>query len=204
MDAVSLQDYVANKKKDGTKLLFDTDWYKNEKFFNQEGTELRWKLVSKELIPDSTGKNYLEQTAVLVNYVRGLYDDPNKIPLEVNTAITEWDDLQNDYSRFEMLQRNVVSSDEAEWKSAADTLEKLKFTQMFRESFIEWFYRTALTERTTGERLLLGKYSWTKSRTSGSDFVYAGYFDDGGGVVTGLRPRRSASRIGCAFSAAKL
>ena len=195
-----------NKKNDGTKLLFDTDWYKNEKFFTQERTELRWKLVSKDLISNSTDKNYLDQTDVLYEHVRAIYGfaDINKIPKEVIEALEEWDDLKKNTKKFDELKKFVESSDEAEWKSAADTLEKLKLTQMFRESFIEWFYRTALTERATGERLLPNTYSWTKSRASGGFFVSAGDFDDDGGSVNGRRPRDSGSSIGCAFSAAKL
>jgi hypothetical protein len=191
------------KKKDGTKLLYDNDWYKNEKFFTEERTELRWKLVSKDLIPNSTSKNYLEQTGILADYVVGLYGT-EEMPKDVKEALGEWIALKNNKKEFKKLQDNTVSSDEAEWKSAADTLEKLKLTQMFRESFIEWFYRTALTERTTGERLLPNTYSWTKSRASSGDFVRAGDFYDGGGDVYRSRPRYSNSNLGCAFSAVKL
>ena len=199
-----LYEMLENKKKDGTKLLASVDWYKDEKFFTQEGTKLEWKLVSKDLIPDSTSKNYLEQTVVLADYVRGLYDDRSKMPDEVRTALDEWDFLKNNAVKFAELQKNTVSQTEAEWKSAADTLESLKLTQLFRESFSEWIYRTALAEHATGERLLPNTYSWTKSRTSGGSFVGAGYFGDGGGIVYGWGPLNSNSLIGCTFSAGKL
>ena len=195
---------LQNKKKDGTKLLYDVDWYKNEEFFTRDSSELQWKIVSKDLIPNSTSKNYLEQTSILADCVRNMYDDDSKAPSEVKDALLEWNRLKHDPQKFTELQKNVVSSDEVEWKSAADTLEKLKLTQMFRESFIEWFYRTALTERATGERLLPNKYSWTKSRASFGYFVRAGYFGGGGGNVFGWGPGVSYSNIGCAFSAAKL
>lgn len=190
---------LQNKKKDDTKLLHNTDWYKNEKFFTQEGTELRWKLVSKDLIPNATGKNYLEQTEVLCEYVKNMYEveDIDNIPNEVMEAMHEWDALSRDTAKFEELKRLIESNDEVEWKSAADTLEKLKLTQMFRESFIEWFYRTALTERATGERLLPSTYSWTKSRASLGCFVYAGNFDDDGGVVNRWGPGSSRSGRVC-------
>jgi MoxR-like ATPase len=199
----NMYENLDKKKKDGTKLLYDNDWYKNEKFFTEERTELRWKLVSKDLIPNSTSKNYLEQTGILADYVVGLYGT-EEMPKDVKEALGEWIALKNNKKEFKKLQDNTVSSDEAEWKSAADTLEKLKLTQMFRESFIEWFYRTALTERTTGERLLPNTYSWTKSRASSGDFVRAGDFYDGGGDVYRSRPRYSNSNLGCAFSAVKL
>ena len=193
-----------NKKKDGTKLLHDVDWYKNEEFFTKDSSELQWKIVSKDLIPNSTNKNYLEQTDVMVDYVESMYTDPSKIPSEIMGALMEWHDLRRDTKRFNELKRLTESSDEAEWKSAADTLETLKLTQMFRESFIEWFYRTALTERATGERLLPNKYSFTKSRTSDGYFVVAGGLVVDGGDVYRLRPGYSLSSLGCAFSAAKL
>jgi hypothetical protein len=193
-----------NKKKDGTKLLHSIDWYKDEKFFTQERTKLEWKLVSKDLIPNSTSKNYLEQTSLLADYVRNMYDNDSQASSEVKDALLEWNRLKHDSQKFDELQKNTVSQTEAEWKSAADTLESLKLTQLFRESFGEWLYRTALTERATGERLLPNTYSWTKSRTSGGEFVIAGGFGDDGGHVDRCRPRDSRSDIGCAFSAVKL
>ncbi len=199
-----LYEMLGDKKKDGTKLLNDTDWYKAEKFFTQDAPKLGWKLVSKELIPNSTSKNYLEQTSVLADYVRAMYDDDSKAPDEVKDALLEWNRLKHDPQKFAELQKNTVSAEEAEWKSAASTLESLKLTQLFRESFIEWFYRTALNERATGERLLPNKYSWTKSRASDGHFVNAGNFDDDGGYVNGNRPGHSISHVGCAFSAGKL
>jgi MoxR-like ATPase len=199
-----LYNILDQKKKDGTKLLYDTDWYNNEQFFTKDSSELRWKIVSKDLIPNSTSKNYLEQTSALFDYVRGLYDSKSKVPTEVSDALMEWNNLKNDTKKFEELKRLTESNDEVEWKSAADILEKLKLTQMFRESFIEWFYRTALTERATGERLLPNTYSWTKSPASDGYFVNAGDFDDDGGVVDRLGPWYSSSALGCAFSAGML
>jgi MoxR-like ATPase len=197
---------LQNKKKDGTKLLYDVDWYKDEKFFKSEDSKLEWKIVSKDLIPDSTSKNYLEQTDVLYSHVNNLYKENFniKMPDDVKDALEEYFDLKRDGKKFDELKRFTESSDESEWKSAADTLEKLKITQMFRESFIEWFYRTALTERATGERLLPNTYSWTKTPASYGSFVYAGSFGDDGGSVDGRRPGDSRSDVGCAFSAAKL
>lgn len=51
---------------------------------------------------------------------------------------------------------------------------------------------------------LKDEYSWTKSCTSGGEFVDAGSFDVDGGDVHGLGPGASSSDIGCAFSAGKL
>ena len=51
---------------------------------------------------------------------------------------------------------------------------------------------------------LKNNYSWTSSRASVGEFVLAGYFGDGGGVVGGSGPGRSGSIIGCTFSAGEI
>lgn len=204
LTAEALYNHLDTKKKDGTKLLLSTDWYKNEKFFTQDPSPLGWKLVAKELIPDSTSKNYLQQTELLADHVRSLYDDEDTMPEEVREALTEWNDLKNNPEKFTELQENTLSQTDTEWKSAAQTLSSLKLTQLFRESFIEWFYRTALTERITDEKLLPHTYSWTKALSSDGSLVFAGPFVGDGAYVGRDGPGYSDSGIGCAFSAGLL
>lgn len=124
----------------------------------------------------------------------------SKAPKEVRDALTEWDNLKKDTGKFAKLQTGTVSSTEAEWKSAANTLESLQITQMFRESFIEWFHRTVLNERVNGERLLPNTYSWTKSRGSDGSFVGSGFFVGGGGLVGRAQAGVSRIRISAVLS----
>ena len=196
----SLYEYLGKKKEDGTPLLADIDWYKNEAFFTTEYPKLGWKLVSKDLIPNSMRKNYLDQTKVLADYAEALYPDADAIPADIKSAIAQARVFEADSG----FRRKVESSDASVWKDAAKELADLPLNQMFRETFIEWFYRTALTEHATGDKLLPSTYSWTKSRSSGGALVGAGRFGGDGGGVSGWGPRGSGSGVGCAFSAEKL
>ncbi len=199
----SLNEFLGGKKSDNTKLLYNVDWCAGEDFFTNQTPGLKWKLVSKEVVPNSMSKNYLEQTKILAKYVKELYDDENDVPREVKEALKEFEELVGDPTKGSKFAAEVTSQDDATWKKAAETLANLKITGLFRESFIEAFYRMAVVEKASKEKLLENMYSWTKSRSSDGSLVSAGLFGRGGALVRGTRPDDSLSYVGCAFSAEK-
>ena len=99
----------------GPKILYDTCWYKNEAFFKTETPKPAWKLVSKNVIPGSTGINYVEQTQVIVDSLRGL----STIHSDYEDAFLEWD------SQKEEIEGLVATN----WQEAARSLEALKVNQ---------------------------------------------------------------------------
>jgi len=211
LTGLSLYNHLQQKQKDGSKLLFNTDWYKDEPFFTTETPQspqnqgTYWKLVSREVIPNSTNQNYLEQTQTLANYIRSLYNEdpanPKDIPPDIQQALNEFEDLLKNEPQ---LKDKVTSTDETIWKPVAQTLANLKLTELFRESFIENLYRLTLTDRTKAQnvaQLLLSMYSWTKTLASGGRLVDSGLFDGTGAAVDGRGPGRSDSPVGCSFSA---
>ena len=67
----SLQEkHAPRMERAGKKLLYEVSWYKNEKFYQDVAPTLSWKLVSKGNLPNTAGKNYFEQTAILRDYLR--------------------------------------------------------------------------------------------------------------------------------------
>jgi hypothetical protein len=46
-------------------LFYSQDWYNDEKFAKKEKVGLRWYLIRKDIVKDSTSKIYQEQTALL-------------------------------------------------------------------------------------------------------------------------------------------
>lgn len=196
----SIAEKFNNKKKDGSKLLYKIDWYKDEDFFTKDTPKLRWRIVSDDVIDGSTNKNYLEQTRILAGYVEGLYDDKDSIPEDIKEMIAEARDLAADPD----FQEEVQSNDETIWKSAAEKLANLPLNQHFRESFPELIYRLALTDRARADQLLKSFYSWTNSCTSDGALVNGGRFGGGGARVLRWRPWLRGSDLGCAFSAEKL
>lgn len=55
-------------EKDLGKFLYDTSWYKTEDFYCKDTMEFGWKLISKELVPNSKNKTYPEQDEIIKKY----------------------------------------------------------------------------------------------------------------------------------------
>ncbi len=194
---------IDNKQSDGGKMLHNSDWYKNEKFFIDQSPTGQWKLTTRENIPKSGYRNYLEQTKELANYILSLYNnDKTRIPENILSAIEEAIILTDDRT----AQKAIESTDETIQKSMAEKLSKLPLNQMFRESFIECLYRIAVIEKekSSNTGLLNSTYTWTNSVSSGSGLVRFGSLDAGGAFVDGCRPQGAVSYLGLCFSAAKL
>jgi len=95
------------------KLLYDTNWYQEEDFFKNASLRTEWKLVGKNLVPDSTSKNYIEQTKLLRDYLLGL----NSVSKEEQEECT--DEL------LEGLQKMLDEDYDKNWKDVARKLSEL-------------------------------------------------------------------------------
>ncbi len=186
-------------KEDDGKVLYDTSWYKNEDFFTKEAMRSGWALTSREVIPDSTSKNYLQQTGEIATYlgtkVMKEIADP-KLRAEYGEAIKE-------YEVKRVAIEKIIDSD---WKEAAKQLEELKLNKLFRQTLVEAMYDTAmyLENRPKSERddarLLEDMYGWTNRRSSDGHLVYAGAFHAYGLHVDDDRPGRAPSDVGVVLS----
>ena len=188
-----MQELLDGKMKDDTKPLRG-DWYKEEEFYTNEAPDVSWALVSKEVVPDSPSKNYLEQTQVLVDYLKNEVFKDVEMPAEYVEAIEEFETEKAEISAI------VSSSTESEWKEAAQRLEALKINQLTRRSPAETMYDLMVCYQQTGKKQLPDIYSWTKRRSSGGFLVCVGYFGSDGVAVYGLWPGSSPSSLGVSFS----
>ena len=186
-------------KEDDGKVLYDTDWYKEENFFTREAMRPGWALTSREVIPDSTSRNYLEQTGELAKYlstkVMPEISDPS-LRVQYGEAMREYDEQRGAIEK-------LMDSD---WKEAARLLEDLKLNKLFRQTPVEAMYDTVMyfenqpkSERDDA-RLLKGMYGWTDRRSSDGDLVSAGFFDADGLSVGDGYPGSSHSDFGVSFS----
>lgn len=174
----------SGKQKDGNKFLYDTDWYKNEDFFTKESPRSGWRLVTPELLPNSTGKNYYDQMQLLVSEAEALHRG------YVDDAVLEW-------SQKKDALKSLMDTD---WKEASKQLAQLEINQLFRESFVEVMYRLKLVNQTWGKNLLPSKYTWTNSRSSYGNLVHVGRFGTDGARVGGADPRSAHDSLGVSFS----
>jgi len=202
-----INETLKGKVKDGKKLLYHSDestgklkddtWYKDDEFFNEELPQAGWALASKEVVADSTNKNYLEQTNTLINYIQNEVFKGKTLPAEYAEAIAEFNGFMKANPDFA---DKVTSGDDSIWKPAAAQLESFKITELTRQSPAEALYDIAAYFQTNDERLLENMYTWTKRRVSDGGLVGVGPFDALGASVLRLRPGPRGGFLGVSFS----
>jgi len=156
---------------DGSGNIDDDAWYKNEDFFLEETPKLAWALVTKEIIPDSTRKNYLEQTEIIATYIKDSVFKDIIMPPEFADAIDEFDKAKDEIAKF---------ITKGNWQKAAELLEGLAITKLTRQAPVEVLYDILVYFQNTGNRLREKTYTWTRRRSSGGGFVIVGGAVGGG------------------------
>ncbi|PIZ01062.1 hypothetical protein COY62_00410, partial [bacterium (Candidatus Howlettbacteria) CG_4_10_14_0_8_um_filter_40_9] len=125
-----IQEITGDKVKDGGDVFYDTDWYKEEEFFTKETAKAGWALVSKEVVPESTDKNHLEQTESVISYLKEKVFKDKSLPKEYQEAIDE----------FESQKAEIEGLISGDWQAASDKLSKLAITKITRQSPVEAIY----------------------------------------------------------------
>lgn len=172
-----MQDILSKKfEEEGEgKVFWDTDWYEKEEFFTGDSPKLSWALTSKEVIPNSTDKNYLQQTEEIIVYLKEQVFRGEAIPKEYKDAITEFTDQK------ERIEKLI----EDDWKEAAKLLEGLQINQLIRQSPVEFMYDILAYFRNNKERLFEDNiYTWTRRRASDGKLVLVGAFGSDGVFVS--------------------
>ena len=175
---------------DGSGKIKDDAWYKSEDFALKETPKLSWALTSKEIIPDSTSKNYLQQTEEIVNYLRNDVFKGRTLPKEYQDAIKEFTEQKEKISK-------LVEDD---WQEAIKILEGLQITKLTRQTPTEALYDILVYFQNNEERLLENKYTWTSRRASDGELVHVGRFGAGGALVLRSGSGHSCGVLGVAFS----
>jgi len=170
--------------------LKDDAWFKDKDFFTKDAPQLEWALASREVIPDSTGKNYLQQTETIINYLKNKVFKDEELPEIYQEAITE----------FESQKDTLAELIKNDWKKAAEKLENLKITQITRQSPAEALYDMLAYFQNNNEKLLKDKYTWTKRRNSDGKLVLLGSSDADGADVRSFMPDYSNDLLGVFFS----
>jgi len=193
-----MNELLKGKVKGGTRALYDDDgsgkiddsWYKGQDFVLKETPKLSWALTSKEVIPDSTSKNYLDQTTEMVNYLRNDVFKGKEIPAEFQRAIAEFEKAKDEIAMFMNNNKN----------KAAGELERLAITKLTRQTPVEALYDIFIYFQNKGERLFENMYIWTSRRASDGELVGVGGFDADGASVHRRAPGPSNGYLGVAFS----
>lgn len=178
------------KAHDDGGVFYEQDWYNDEDFFKKERPRVGWRLTSKDLLPESTSKNYLEQTELLVQHIEKQVFKGAPVPKNYAEAIRE----------FRKEQPKISGLMDEDWQRASQALAGLAITKLARELPVEAMYRLILNDRARKDKPLPRTYIWTASRASGGYLVFVGFFDAEGAGVYRTRPDRRDVNLGVSFS----
>ena len=194
-----INEILKGKVSDGSKLLFSGDgkgglesdaWYRNEKFSKEETPKLAWSLASKEVIPNSTSKNYLQQTEELVNYIKDSVFKEEEVPEEYQEAIKEFEEEKDGIGK-------IIFSD---WGEATKKLSNLKINRLTRQNLAEVLYDIAIYFQNKGERILENQRSWAHVCDSDGGCASVGRFSEDGVSVDGWNQSYFSNDLGVIFS----
>ncbi|MFH1145543.1 MAG: hypothetical protein V1707_01080, partial [bacterium] len=143
------------------KILYDTGgWKATEDFFIKDTPRFGWALVSSKVLPGSVGKNYLDQTQLLIDYlVKRVFCNIMFQPYV--DAITEFQNAFKDKPTEEL--EKFLKDD---WQKAAQVLSDLRINQLLRHTPTEVLYDFVLVSDNLNERLWENLYTWTNRRSS--------------------------------------
>ena len=180
MSLEAMTEIMAKRWKDEGKgdLLNTADGWKGrigEELFTKESPRTGWALVSKDVLPESLSKNYLEQTEVIITTLKNEAFKDMDVPEEYAKAIAE----------FESKKARLAKLIEEDLKKAAKELSELKINQLTRQTVPETIYDLAVYHDANGKRLLSDKYTWSASLDPDGYLVRLGEFDARG--VDGYR-----------------
>jgi hypothetical protein len=172
------------------KIHYNTDWYEKEDFFTRAVPEIKWALVTNDVIPNTTSKNYVKQTETIVDYLKREVFPTHTMPKELSDAILEFEKQKSEIAK-------LLSSNPDE---AAIRLDNLFITHLTRQTPVEVLYDLLLYIQNNDKRLLQNIRTWSSARASNGSFVSLGSFGDLGLRVDDGWPSIGHSGVGVCLS----
>ncbi|MBI2645103.1 hypothetical protein HYW94_02940 [Candidatus Uhrbacteria bacterium] len=176
------------------------DWKVKSEFFTKETPRVSWALVSKELIQNSTIKNYYDQTIAIRDHLKNEVFKGG-MSREYEDAIQEFEAWVNaTFPGKTSIQIKAELQDNNKWQQYAERLANLKINQMCRQSGVDVLFDLAAYYKHNGVHLLPSTWTWTKSRDSDGRLVLVGVFDAVGAHVGRYSPDVTVGLLGVLLS----
>jgi len=180
-------------QKEGKGALLSTpDGWENfiKESYKKDVPRSGWALVSREILSESLGKNYIEQTDVIIKTLKDKVFKGMEIPEKYAKAMAE----------FESQKERLTKLMNDDWQEAVKQLSALEITQMTRQTIQETIYDLAMYYDTNNKHLLTDKYTWSASVSPVGTLVDLGGFGDGGVNGGRWRPVDRDDDVGVSFS----
>jgi hypothetical protein len=165
-------------------------WFSGEAEIKKQTPRLGWQFVSPNILPNSTSKDYLNQTELLIqNAKEKLFN--NNFPLEYQVAEAEFQQEKARISEF-IKNNNYVE--------ASKILSNLKISKLLREPIQNTIFRYLVSFKKGKQLFTDGKYSWSDDVSSDGGLLRFGYAGASGADVYRNDPGHSNDSLGVVSS----
>lgn len=165
-------------------------WFSNEAEIKKQTPKLGWQFVSPNILSDSTNKNYLTQTELLIKNAKENFFN-NNFPLEYEEAEEE----------FNQKRANIVELiKNSNYVEAVKSLSALKISQLLREPVQNTVLRYLVSFKKGKQLFIDEKYSWSRGVSSAGDLLVFGFADGTGANVNRNKPDNSNDNLGVVSS----
>lgn len=176
------------------------NWFANEDFFAKDTPRLGWRFTSKQIIPGSEEQDYLEQTFLLIDYIRNVFEGM-EMPPKYTDAIIEFEQQKQTL----MQEMTDLKDKKNDGKVLDRKLAELAINQLCRQKPVEAMYHSLAYLEMNNERLLERYFTWTTGLTSEGKLVIFGRFFHWGALFdsrTALHESNHLAPIGVCISRA--
>jgi hypothetical protein len=196
------------RKARGLKVLASVDeqWKKSSPFFTSDtpvgksDQNFAWALTAKEILPRSTNKDYVRQTAEISVYLTKELYMGRLLPDQYKDATQEYIQyVQAAFSNqnYKQIQQKLADPN---WRVYARDLSNLKINQLLRHSPAQAQFDVLTYYQDQNKRLLENTHTWTSARAADGFIVGFGGFDARGAGVDELGPSETRGVFGVLIS----
>ena len=183
-----------NKDALGGNLLYSAGnpncWYRTDPLFNEWIPRNRWRITARDVIPDTTGKNCVQQLLILAHFVEELFGD--QLSEQGKEAIAELRD------NVASIEKQCAGSD---WQNGTKRWAALKFVELFLPYPVETVGQILMEQEVNLTRLFASIYGRTSQLSPGRGVVHVGNADAVGTRLDGSwEPVNRYGNLGCFFS----
>ena len=174
---------------------FGKQHYFSNDFYIKEVPLPGWKLVSWDILPETTQKNYIDQTQVIVDYYRETFFAGRVIPPLYQAAIDEFSYKKKTIEMM-MVSGRLINRDIGRQET-----QRLEVTHRMREKAVDIVYRLAFGMQKGDVVPLHLTRSWSSSIDADGMFVCVGDPDfQGAGMSSRYMDINVVHDIGCTFA----
>lgn len=186
---------------------------KGEAYYEIEKPRPGWRVISTEFLPDSIGRDSLEQTEALAAYLKNLSFGEAGMTEEIRAAVQEFEEKKAYLMDLMGKSREDTKRITAPWQEVGKILGKLKIRELTMMTPVEAVYAGAVLARATKRDFLKDMFTFTNRTTNDGGIIavrncgirlWNEHYDNPVGDVVSFNPNYKYSKSGVITSVSNL